>query len=437
MRLIQILILIIFPLLVSAQGHHGHERHSGVEDTVGHMPEMVHRFSLNLPMWMNGSGTGWNPQATPMYGYMHHLENWMLMFHGNLFLRYNNQDVFSAGTRGASKVDAPNWFMGMAQRRVGKKGLLSFSAMLSLDPLTVGGQGYPLLFQTGETWQGRPLIDYQHPHNLFSELSVGYSHVFHNNFDVFAYFGYPGEPALGPVVFMHRVSALNNPDSPLGHHWQDATHITFGVATVGFRWGRFKFDASNFTGREPSENRYGFDPPLFDSWAGRLSYSHGRNTVFQFSHGYLISPEATKPGEDVYRSTASIIHNFWLPQKNSYIATALYWGLNRSDHSEHSFGGEATLRLQQNNFYGRYEWIQKDADELGLPHHSPGGHHSLVMINALTLGYNRIVASFRKTNLSIGAQSSFFLADDTAAPVYGRLPVSVQVYTRIYPGLMN
>src|SRR5205823_1974820 len=143
----------------------------------------------------------------------------------------------------------------------------------SLDPLTIGGSGYPLLFQTGESWQGKPLVDYQHPHDLFSELSVTYSHAINKNSNIFAYLGFPGEPALGPTAFMHRPSSFSNPDAPIGHHWQDATHITFGVGTLGFVYNDFKLDASIFTGREPDENRYDFDTPRFDSFSGRLTFN--------------------------------------------------------------------------------------------------------------------------------------------------------------------
>lgn len=194
---------------------------------------MSHSFSPNLPMNRNGSGTGWLPDASPMYGYMAHTRKWMYMFHGNVFVRYNKQDLTDIGTRGDSKIDAPNWVMAMGQRKVGNRGLFRFSTMFSLDPL-FGGDGYPLLFQTGETYQGKPLVDRQHPHNLFSGLSVAYTQSLNEDIDAFVYLAYPGEPALGPVAFMHRPSAQNTLDSPLGHHWQDATHIT-GIATVYWR----------------------------------------------------------------------------------------------------------------------------------------------------------------------------------------------------------
>ncbi|MDQ2753348.1 MAG: DUF3347 domain-containing protein, partial [Bacteroidota bacterium] len=170
------------------------------------MGNMSHSFSLNLPMSRNGSGTGWSPDAAPMYGTMYHSKKWMYMLHYNLFIRYNKQDVSDKGSRGGEMVDAPNWLMFMGQRKVGERGLFRFSTMFSLDALITGQKGYPLLFQSGESAHGVPLVDRQHPHDLFSELSVAYTYAFSKKADVFAYVGYPGEPALGPVAFMHRAS---------------------------------------------------------------------------------------------------------------------------------------------------------------------------------------------------------------------------------------
>ena len=145
--------------------------------------------------------------------------------------------------------------------------------MMSLDPLTEGGRGYPLLFQSGESWNGEPLHDRQHPHDLFDELSFSLSQKFDHDLSAYVYFGYPGEPALGPPTFMHRPSAMDDPDAPIGHHWQDSTHVTFGVATAGLVWRNVKIEGSIFTGREPDEDRYDFDQPEFDSYSGRLSWN--------------------------------------------------------------------------------------------------------------------------------------------------------------------
>ena len=182
--------------------------------------------------------------------------------------------------------------------------------MMSLDPLTEGGRGYPLLFQSGETWHDQPLHDRQHPHDLFDELSICYSQKFPHDLSGYVYFGYPGEPALGPPTFMHRLSAMDNPDAPISHHWQDSTHITFGVATLGAVWKNVKLEGSIFTGREPDENRYDFDQPRFDSYSGRISWNPTRDLALQVSHGYLHSPEAVEPDLNQHRSSASIIYNF-------------------------------------------------------------------------------------------------------------------------------
>jgi hypothetical protein len=396
---------------------------------------MSHAFSLNLPMNRNGSGTGWLPDAAPMYGYMLHSRKWMYMFHGNMFVRYNVQDVSAKGERGDKKLDVPNWFMAMGQRRIGLSGLLHFNAMFSLDPL-FGGEGYPLLFQTGETYQGKSLVDRQHPHNLFSELSIAYSHAFTKDADAFIYFGYPGEPALGPVAFMHRPSSLNNPDSPLGHHWQDATHITFGVATAGFRYKIVKVDGSIFTGREPGEARYGFDKARFDSYSYRVSVNPSAQFALQASRAFIKSPEAIEPDENVKRTTASLIHSLPLRAKYAFLTSAFVWGYNDGgeDHREHSFTGETNLQLKKLAVYGRFENIEKSASELQLTAFEP---HDLFRINALSLGFNYTLYRMWNTNFALGAQGTLYTTDARLDPVYGHNPASVEVYLRVSPALMG
>lgn len=396
---------------------------------------MSHAFSLTLPMNRNGSGTGWLPDASPMYCYMLHGKKWMYMFHGNVFIRYNKQDINDKGNRGDTKVDAPNWFMAMGQRRVGNRGLFRFSSMFSLDPL-FGGDGYPLLFQTGETYQGQPLVDRQHPHNLFSELSVAYTHQIAEDADAFVYLAYPGEPALGPVAFMHRPSSLNNLDSPLGHHWQDATHITFGVATLGFRYNIFKLEGSVFTGREPGEARYGFDKPRFDSYSYRLSANPHPQLAMQVSQAFLKSPEAIAPDEDVWRTTASVLHSLPLMPGNYSLTSALAWGYNDAgeEHREHSVTLESNLQRDRFALYGRYEWIQKSAEELQVESFE---EHQLFDINALTLGTNYVILRALHTNLAVGVQGSIYMATSDLDPIYGSNPLSGQIYLRLYPQLIQ
>ncbi|GAB3014839.1 hypothetical protein [Spirosoma pulveris] len=407
------------------------------------MPGMTHSLSRNLPMNRNGSGTSWHPDNTPMYAYMTKPspKGWSYMLHYAIYLRYTSQNSNNADRRGrGQQFGAPNWFMGMAQRKVGQRGLFQVRAMISLDPLTVGNGGYPLLFQTGETYKGQPLIDKQHPHDLVSELSVSYSHAFSKDVDLYGYVGYPGEPALGPPAFMHRISSFNNPDAPLSHHWQDATHILFGVATAGIRYKWAKLEASTFKGREPDENRYNFDTPKFDSYSYRLSVNPSPSLAFQFSQGFLHSPEEAHPGENTTRTTASILHRKGLGPA-SYVTSAFVWGRNSHDGSgENSYLAESSLQMNKVAFYGRYENVSKSAEELNLfgttlPSEIDG--QRAYVINNLTLGMNYRIAQRLNSDLVLGAQATAGMPDKSLQTVYGKMPISGQIYLRLSPSLMT
>jgi hypothetical protein len=334
----------------------------------------------------------------------------------------------------------------MAQRTVGERGLLNFSLMMSLDALTETRGGYPLLFQTGESYRGQPLIDKQHPHDLFSGLSVAYTYAVSKDIDLTAYLGYPGEPAIGPTAFMHRISAMPNPDAPLSHHWTDATHITYGVATVGLRYKQFKLEGSNFTGREPDQYRFDFDKPRADSWAARLNWNPSPQFALQVSRASIKSPEDLHPDENVRRTTASVLHSRGWGERH-YIASALVWGLNEGHgaHAEHAVLAETNLTLGRPTFYGRYEFVQKDSEELSfIAYGQPNATDRIYNVNALTLGASYRLASLgaRGPELHVGGQlTGYFIpqtlqdshAGDSYAyqPGYGKLPLSASVYLRL------
>jgi hypothetical protein len=394
---------------------------------------MNSQYSLDVPMNRDGSGTSWVPDETPMYAYMIHGKKWMTMIHGSIFMRYNNQDIFKSGSRGRSKIDAPNWVMAMTQRQVGKNGLFSVNTMFSLDPFLVGPGGYPLLYQTGESYKGKKLVDAQHPHDLFAELSVNYTQRVAKNADVSLSFGYPGEPALGPPVFMHRLSAMNDPDAPLSHHYADATHITFGVSTLGFRYKDVKLEGSIFTGREPDEYRYNFDPMRFDSYSLRLSYNPSKQWALQVSNGWIHSPENIEPQQNVDRFTASAIYTKML-NDDSFIATTLVYGQNHYLDNGKTLPSvllESNWQMHKTAVYGRYEYVQKDADELDLTGTYPLNPN--FTINAVTLGVNRILATVKKTNLTAGIQSTLNVSPSELKTLYGSTPVGFEVYFRISP----
>jgi Heavy metal binding domain len=397
-------------------------------------PSMAMASSLNLadPMSRESSGSSWVPDSTPMYSWMRMFGDDMLMLHGAIFPRYVNTNTL----RGDDRIDAPNWFMAMYSHPLNENAQLGFRGMMSLDLLTEGGRGYPLLFQTGETWEGQALHDRQHPHDLFDELSLSYSQKFGLDSSAYLYLGYPGEPALGPPAFMHRLSAMDNPDAPISHHWQDSTHITFGVVTVGMVWRDFKIEGSNFTGREPDEVRYDFDEPKMDSFSGRLSWNPTKNLALQVSHGYLHSPEELEPEVNQHRTTASVIYNKPLGRDANW-SNAFVWGQNRASggHKTQSFLFESNFQRGRDTVYGRIERVEKPGHELVLDEID---HEKEFPIKAFTIGYIRDLSHGKGIDVGLGGQ---FTIHDVPAGLdryYGDdVPIAFQVYLRVRPSLLQ
>ncbi len=425
--------LVIFFITISclAEAQHQHHDDPVRENKIVDSFPPSHAYSRNLPMSRNGSGTGWAPDASPMYMYMMRTEKGRWMFHGNIFIRYNNQDFFNKGSKATSDFDVPNMLMGMYNRPIGKKGLLNFTAMISLDPLTQGKSGYPLLFQTGETFQDQRLVDRQHPHDLISALSAAYTYSVNKDIDITAYAAYPGEPALGPGAFMHRVSAMNNPNAPLGHHWQDATHTSFGVSTLGLRFRKLKLEGSLFNGREPDEERFNFDPISLNSYSYRISFNPISSLALQFSQGFLKEPERLEPGEDVVRTTASIMHSHSM-RTMSWSQTVV-WGMNQKDsdgNPEHSFLYENNLQFRTQAIYSRFEVVNKSAKDLRLDAHFGVRNFT---IQTLTVGYNHRIAPASPVEISAGLQSTFNFTPTALRYLYGKTPIGLQIYLQIRP----
>jgi len=394
---------------------------------------MSSAVDLNDPMSQEASGTAWIPASTPTYAKMVMKPNGdMMMLHGAVMPRY----VDVGSKRGDRRVDAPNWFMGMYRHPIGSTDQLGLRAMVSLDPITEGGFGYPLLFQTGETWHQQPLHDRQHPHDLFDELAVTYSHLLGGGKSTFLYVGYPGEPALGPPTYMHRLLASDYADAPIGHHWQDATHITFGVATVGLNFGsKFKIEASSFTGREPDENRYNFDKPRFDSRSARLSFNPNANNALQVSYGFVRNPEGD--GADVHRTTASWIYNRPLGA-DANLQTALVWGQNdlSGEGKSESYLGEVDYQNGANTLFSRIELIQKSGSELVLP--APFDTPHLYNLGEYTAGYVRDLQHGKGIDTGVGFAVTANTKPSGLDAFYGKgTPVSFEVFFRFRPSRMK
>lgn len=342
--------------------------------------ESMHGMYGRYSMMREASGTSWVPDSSPEEGFHIITDHWLAMFRGYSYL----VDDVQRGKRGGKKVIDENMFMFMAQKDW-QQHTFALRTMFSLEPVTIGACGYPLLLQTGETCNGKtPLIDRQHPHDLFMELALVYSYAFNKDCSTFLYFGIPGEPALGPPVYIMRFSSEYIPETPIGHHWMDSTHIQFGVATIGLVYNNFKLDCSIFTGREPDQHRFDIERPRFDSYALRLSYNPTENWALQTSVGFLKSPEQLEPRVNTVRYATSILYNKnWM---HSNLQAAAIVGINQDKpgHALPAFLCEATGELWQRHlFFGRFEAVKKD--NLFIKP-CPLAHEAF-NVSKLTLGY--------------------------------------------------
>ena len=381
---------------------------------------------LGIPHTRMGSGTSWLPDATPMNAWHWMAGKWTMMVHGQGFLIYNHQ----RGPRGDTQLGSTNWGMIMAMRPLGR-GLLHLHGMLSLEPFTLGGSGYPLLLQSGEVYRGEPLRDRQHPHDLFMEIAAMYEQPIGRGLALSLYVAPVGEPAIGPVAFMHRPSAEGDPLATLAHHWQDATHITFGVVTAGLFTRYWKLESTFFNGREPDEERTNFDFRPLDSHGARVSLSPNEHWALSASYGFLNSPEQLDPNVSQERVGASVMHV--RPTRTGHLSASLVYGANRHSGQpafEHSIVLESNLHAGKSNFFGRASFVQKDAEDLALPVTGVSG----VNVYSLSFGMIQQVWRVGQATLGLGGRIGASRVPNFAASAYGtRTPLGVAVYFRIMP----
>lgn len=405
------------------------------------MPGMQMPASPDASMQMDGmnsagmylmgrtSGTGANPESAAMKMFSWQAGQWNLMFHGEGFI----SDVQQTGPRGGDKFLSTNWFMGMAEHNIGH-GAFTIRAMLSAEPATVTNRFYPELFQTGETAFGKTLVDGQHPHDLFMELSVAYAHPLGEKTNVEIYFAPVGDPALGPVAFPHRVSAEELPQAPLGHHLQDSTHIANEVLSAALRRPHWGAEVSGFHGAEPNENRWNIDAGAMDSWSARLSWTPTANWSAQISAGHLHKPEALEPG-DQFRSTASVTYN--RPFTRGDWATSVIWGRDHETDTKRNINSyllESVVRFREKNYItGRAELVDRDelfADQPAIEQHLAATVGSVFRVGAFTAGYTRDVHLVPHVITGIGGNFTLYKVPSAIQPFYGEHPAAFYMFLR-------
>lgn len=388
---------------------------------------------LGIPRAREGSGTAWLPDATTMYAIHSQMGPWKLMLHGSAFLQY----IDEGGRRGESQLGSVNWLMGMAQRPLAG-GDFALRAMISAEPVTVGKCGFPQLLQSGELCSGAPLHDRQHPHDLFMEIAAKYDRALTERVGIELYGGPVAEPALGPVAFPHRPSAMSSPSAPISHHWLDASHISFGSVTAGVFGKQWKAEASLFNGREPDENRYDFDFAPLDSYSGRLSYLPTANWALQVSAGHLTEVEpgdGNGPRIDLDRYTASATYGR-MSGETSVWSSTFAWGRNvEAGNGSNALLAESNLGLGRNVFFGRAEWVQKTGHDLVLPHDIEDGRFGVSQASG---GYLRELPTVAGWVPGVGGRVSISLVPAELEPLYGaRAPLGFALWLNLRPAPMR
>src|SRR5205823_2218824 len=266
-------------------------------------------------------------------------------------------------------------------------------------------RGYPELLQVAEPYRGGILTDRQHPHDLISELSVGFEHPVGSRVGASLYAAPVGEPALGPVAYPHRPSAVYDPATPLGHHTQDFTHTTFGVVTLGGFTRQVRVEASAFNGAHPDDVRTNFDPVRLDSYSARLSW----NPASQWSVAAWFGHVAATGGAHVHgaldRFGASVLHS------RGTWSTTLVYGADLPAGAGHPLNTlllESTLELgDADEVYGRAEYVRRTAADLALV----GSVSRELDIGAVSLGYERALWRSALVATGVGARGTLNLAD--------------------------
>lgn len=388
------------------------------------------------------SGTAWLPEETPMFGVMRTWGPWVAMAHGNVFgqFLYEPGDIHRTGGFSSEQASSVNWGMLMLRRPVGT-GRFGLRAMASLEPLTVPGCGYLNLLASGEVCDGDTIHDRQHPHDFAMELAAEYERPLNASLSWQVYGGLAGEPALGPVAFPHRLSAMPNPIAPVAHHWLDSTHITYGLVTAGLSAKRWKAEASVFNGREPDEHRWDLDLAALDSFSGRFSFAPTSRAVFQVSAGKLDEAEegaGSQGRADVKRATASATYHHMTSGRTW--ATTLAWGVNSEREQEPTGPVDLTTHavlLESSLVVGeRDSWFAR-AEIAGKPAHDLHAHEypeRVFTIGKIQGGYLRSFKAWKHLVPGVGGSVTLnFVPAELEIQYDGRVRPGFAVFFNLRP----
>jgi hypothetical protein len=357
----------------------------------------------------------------------------MLMLQGNAFGVYDAEE----GPRGRDAVTSTNMFMGDIGSSVGDAQYFNLDYMGTLERWTIPYAGYPELLQIGESNdQGAPFIDAQHPHSspvmgltLSDTIAFG---VGKNNLKLF--FAPRGEATEGPIPFMHRITAMVNPDAPLGHHvGQDVAHISSTVIGASLLLGKTHFEISTFNGTEPEPDAVNLPVQSPNSVAIRLIEGFSNDWSGMISASHVNNPEPDQP-EITFenRYSTSLYWSKKLPSGCQFNNSFIYGMAQNYDFTTlSSFAEEFLLKHESSQIWGRIEVLQRTPAELAIA--TTGNPNQSQWIEATTLGYTHKILSLPSDSLVLGLGGSVTrdLLPETFIGAYGGNPWTGKVFLQL------
>jgi ABC-type uncharacterized transport system permease subunit len=124
-------------------------------------------------------------------------------------------------------------------------------------------------------------------------------------------------------------------------------------------------------------------------------------------------------------------------RNQNHFTNIFVFGQNQSSNKRitSSFLLESNLQFKKLAIYYRYEAVQKTADDLALE--GTFDIHKKITIHTITLGTNYILLTILNANMVIGIQTSVFQTKENLNNIYGKKPLSGQIYLRINPAMMK
>ena len=362
---------------------------------------------------------------------MAHMPMSMLMLHGYGFF----EGVAEEGLeRGRADFSGPNMFMADLGTSAGDFQYLNLDLMLTSDLWLVPSTGTPELFQIGETQaNGAPFLDAQHPHSspimgLTLSDTIALNDSDKSNLKLFA--APRGESTDGPIAYMHRITGMVNPDTPLGHHiGQDVGHISSTVIGESLKLGGLHIEASIFNGMEPDPTQVDLPIRSPDSYAFRLIQDFSPRVSAMISYAYVNNPE---PGiATAERYSASLYTHLPLSNAWTFHNTLVYGGITNIDNASflNSTLEEFALTSEKMAIFGRVEVLQRTPNQLlipGLPDPNTGR-----WVTAVTLGYTHQVLAWDGWELRAGASVSNDITPAEYSDTYAGNPLTYKFFFQL------